>query len=80
MEDSEFMKENGDKIKDDEETFIEDQFNALEDEIPSDEAKQLMTVDFQLKYESKLFKENEDMAKKLECFKNYKVVKFGRFL
>ena len=74
------MKEHGDKIKDEEETFIEDSFNALEDEIPSDEAKQFMTIDFQLKYESKLFKENEELQKKLESFKNYKVIKFGRFL
>ena len=80
LEDAEYLKEHGERIREEEEAFIDEGFTNLEDEIPNEEAKQFMTVDFQLKYEAKIFKENDDFKTKLNSFKKYKVIKFGRFL
>ena len=80
--DHEFIRENADKIKDDEEIFVDEQFAALdEDQEPAnEEIKNLMTTQYQLKFQAKMFLENEEFKKRFDALKNFKVIKYHRFL
>lgn len=80
--DAEFLRENSDKLKDDEETFVEEQFAALteEQEPANDEIKHLMTTQYQLQFQAKMFLENEEFKKRFDSLKNFKVIKYHRFL
>lgn len=53
--DQEYIKENGDKMKEDEETYIDEQFKLLDDDDIDEDLKNVMTTKFRLDHISKSF-------------------------
>ena len=78
--DGEYFKEHGDKLKEEEEQFIEDQIKGMEEEPEDDDARNLVAVKLRLQHLASLFKENETMKARCELVKKYKVIKYGRMV
>ena len=81
-------------MKEDEETYIDEQFKLLDDDDIDEDLKNVMTTKFRLDHISKSFQlakkggdgddkdemEVNEYRQRLDNCKNLKVVKFGRFL
>jgi hypothetical protein len=77
-EDATWMSDNLDKMKDDEEKYVEDRMEEQE-EITDEEERAMLVTKLKMDFMAKQLLE-EDFKKKFTDFRNYKVIKFGKFL
>ena len=92
--DSEFLKENGDKIKEDEETYIDTKFRDLEDEVEDENEKSLMASKYRLDCITEMYIRQKvggegpdaeelvpnEFRDRFDKLRDYKVIKYGRFM
>ena len=78
-DDKEWIAENADTLKDEEEKFVEDKL-ADYDEFDDDDQKNLLTDKQKLIFQSMLFKEREEFQTRLDDFKMQKIIKYGKFM
>jgi len=78
--DKEWIADNIDRIKDEEEKFVDDKILEIEDQIVDDDHRTLCGNKFHLEYQALIFKEREEFQTRFSDLKNYKVVKYGKFI
>lgn len=94
--DTEWMKENGEKLKEDEEQYVEDQFKAMEEEIEDEDERFFHSIKLKLQFQADMFKQKtkvegegeeakeeevpNEWRDRLEAVKQYKVIKYSRFI
>ena len=78
--DKEWNAEHLDKIIDEEQKFVEDKLSAIEDEIQDEDHRSLVSNKFRLEFQSLLMKEREEFKTRIDDFKGFKVIKYGKFL
>lgn len=80
LNDKEWIAEKIDKLADEEQKFVEDKVAEIEAEIVDEDHKSLVSNKFRLEFQSILLKEREEFKTRIEDFKKYKVIKYGKFL
>ena len=73
------MNDFAEKIKEDEDKFVEEQMAEIED--PEDEdAKALQQIKFRLEYEATLYMTQDEFKERFHDMKSFKVFKYGNFM
>jgi hypothetical protein len=80
LTDKDWLVENFEKLVDEEQKFVEDKVTEIEAEIRDEDHKSLVSNKFRLEFQSLLMKERDEFKIRIEEFKNYKVIKYGKFL
>lgn len=78
-EDKEWLSENLDTLKDEEEKYVDDKL-AEYDEFDDDDQKNLLTDKQKLQFQALLFKEREEFQMRLDDFKRQKILKYSKFM
>ena len=78
--DKEWIAENFDKVKDEEEKYMDDKILEIEETIVDDDHRALCGNKFKLEFQCLLFKEREEFQTRFEDLKKYKVIKYGKFI
>lgn len=80
VDDKEWLSENFDKLKDEEDKFVDDKIAAVEEEFVDDDHKSLVSNKFRLEFQALIFKEREEFSTRLIDLKKFKVIKYGKFM
>jgi len=78
-EDREYASDNVDKLKDDEDRYVQERLTEEED-IEDEDEKNLASNKIRLEYQAKLFKDDEEIKRRFDDLKQFKVIKFGKFM
>jgi hypothetical protein len=78
--DKEWVAENFDKVKDEEEKYVDDKILEIEADIADDDHRALCGNKFKLEFQCLVFKEREEFQTRFADLKKYKVVKYGKFM
>ena len=80
VDDKEWLSENLDKFKDEEDKFVDDKIAAVEEEFVDDDHKNLVSNKFRLEFQALIFKERPEFETRLQDLKKFKVIKYGKFM
>ena len=69
--DKEWIADNADRLKDEEEKFVDDKMAEIEETIVDDDHRALCGNKFHLEYQCLIFKEREEFQTRLTDLKNY---------
>lgn len=78
--DKEWIAENFDKVKDEEEKYVDDKILEIEADIIDDDHRALCGNKFKLEFQCLVFKEREEFQTRFADLKKYKVIKYGKFM
>ena len=78
--DKEWIGDNKDRILEEEEKYVDDKILEIEDQIVDDDHRTLCGNKFHLEYQCLIFKEREEFQTRFADLKNYKVIKYGKFI
>ena len=78
--DKEWLTENADKLIDEEQKFVEEKIIEIEADMQDEDHKNLVSNKFKLEFQALIMKEREELKARIDDFKQYKVVKYGKFL
>lgn len=82
VSDKEWAAENVEKIKEEEDKFVEEKMGEIEEgqEPVDDDHKALMQSKYRLEFQAFIFKEREEWTQRLTDLKDFQVIKYGRFV
>jgi len=78
-QDKEYLNDNADKMKDEEDKFVDEQVAEVED-LEDEDSKALAQTKFRLEYQANLLLEQEEFKQRYEEMKQFKVFKHDKFM